>query len=114
MSTHRKDHVIYGWKLPFDIKDGNGESIDLWDDKFLPMIEGHEGEKFTLIIDSMCGKYTVFGLSVASGGDDENGWDFVSLDYKNLFFKKVTERFSEIFGFEPETKPELFIFSNYS
>ena len=114
MSMSKKDHVVYGWCMPFPVKNNNGVIIDLQDDKFLPMIEGHKEKEFTIIINSMYGEYTVFGLAVASSGYNEGGWDFVNLDFKSLDSKKVTKKFSEVFGFNPESNPELFIFSDYS
>lgn len=114
MSAYRSDYIVYGWKLPFDIKDSNGESIDLWDDRFLPMIEGHEGEEFCLVRDSMCGEYTVFGLQVKSGGDDEKGWDFEELNFHDFDENKAIQKYTELFEGEPTEKPKLFIFSDYS
>jgi hypothetical protein len=114
MSAYRSDHIVYGWKLPFDIKDGNGKSIDLWNDKFLPVIEGHEGEEFTLISDYMCGEYAVFGLGVKSCRDNEKGWGFEDLCFQDFDENKVIQKFRELFEIEPVEKPRLFIFSNYS
>jgi len=115
MSVDRSDHIVYGWKLPYQTKNAKGEEINFWDDdKYLPMIEGHQDEDFTLIIDGMCGKYTAFGLSLNSGGYKYEGWDFVPLDFKNLDAEKVKARYREVFENEPETEPTLFIFSHFS
>ena len=113
MSVDRSDYIIYGWKLPYELKDTKGENIDLWDDKFLPMIEGHPGEKFTLIIDGMCGKYNAFGLSVAQSNED---WEFEKLNFEDISSKKeqVKNKYKELFGTEIEEDPYLFIFSHFS
>jgi hypothetical protein len=111
MSTSRIDYIIYGWKLPPEIKN-KGKIIDLNDDKFLPYIEGHKGIKYSLIIDYMCGKYIVFGKLIAfdsSGG----GWDFENLNI-TLDSQLVKDKFLELFGFENKKEPKLFIFSNFS
>lgn len=91
MGVDRTDYIVYGYKLPYELKNENGK-IDLWDDKFLPMIEGHQGEEFTLISDGMSGQYNVFGLRIESGGDKYEGWDFVNLDFKNLDAEKVKSK----------------------
>lgn len=114
MSINRKDHIVYGWKLAFNLKDVNDKNIDLWDDKFLPMIEGHEGEEFTLIRDSICGEYNVFGLNIKSYSNDENGWNFEELNFQDFDDNKVIEKFRELFLHDPIEKPKLFIFSHYS
>lgn len=36
MSVDRRDYIIYGWKLPYNMKNKNNEKLNLWDDKFLP------------------------------------------------------------------------------
>ncbi len=116
MAVDRTDHIVYGWKLPYDLKNENG-TIDLWSDKFLPMIEGHKGEEFTMIIDQMCGDYVVFGLNVKSGGDKHEGWDFVHLDFNKFDAEKVKAKYREVFDMkegEPMGDPYLFIFSHFS
>jgi len=113
MSVDRTDHIVYGWKLPYDFKTPNGESIDLWDDKFLPMIEGHPGEDFTIISDGVIGKYSAFGINIASS--PEQGWGFLrieAVDSDKLFV--AIRKFIETFGFEPSEPPHLFIFSHFS
>lgn len=120
MGVDRTDYIIYGWKLPYDLKNSNDEKIDLWEDKFRSMIEGHKGEEFILISDGMCGKYNVFGLRINHCGDEDgNGWDFINLDFKNLDLndEKVKLKYREIFDLEenePIEEPYLFIFSHFS
>ena len=111
MSVSRTDAIVYGWKLPYGIR----ENFD--DEKFLPLIEGHKGEDFTLVIDGMCGGYIVFGLRLASGGDTYEGWDFINLDFKDLDAEKVKAKYRELFGLSPDAlcaEPYLFIFSHFS
>lgn len=114
MSIDRKDYIVYGYKLPYELINENGK-IDFWDDKYQPMIEGHEGEEFTIIFDRMSGEYVVFGLFIACS-DEYDGWDFFKLDTKDLDGEKVKNKFHEVFG-QLEgvtiTEPELFIFTNF-
>jgi hypothetical protein len=110
MGVYRRDYIVYGWKLPYDLKDSNGDKINIWDDKFLPMIEGHKNEEFTLITDSMCGGYNVFGLLLNSSDE----WDFVQLDFSGLDPEKVKSKYKELFGLSDIEEPKLFIFSNFS
>lgn len=113
MGVDRIDYIVYGWKLPYKITGKNG-NIDLWDDKFLPMIEGHKGEKYCIISDGMCAEYTVFGINVTSDSDNGSGWDFVKLNIKDFDESEVISKYIELFDSKPKTDPELFIFSNYS
>ena len=48
MAINKTDYIIYGWKLPYMVKDMNGEELDLWDDKFLPYIEGHKNIQYSI------------------------------------------------------------------
>lgn len=115
MGVDRTDYIIYGYKLPYDLKNKKGD-IDFWSDNLLPLIEGHPGEEFTLIRDGMCGRYNVFGLKINSGGDKYEGWDFVNLDLKNLDAERVKSKYRQIFELEddePVAEPYLFIFSHF-
>ncbi len=114
MGIDRSDYIVYGWKLPYELY-SKGVKIDLWDDKFLPMIEGHKSEEFIIVRDGMSGKYNVFGLKVKSCGDLYEGWNFEHLDVKNLDAEKVKSRYKELFEIEGEVaEPYLFIFSHFS
>jgi hypothetical protein len=114
MSVDRADYIIYGWKLPYELQNSNGEDIDLWDDKFLPMIEGHQGEKFTIVTDGMSGEYTVFGLNIAHSSSYD-GWDFYKLNFDNIISKEELKlKYKELFDSEIEEDPYLFIFSHFS
>ena len=112
MSVDRRDYIIYGWKLPYNMKNRNNEKLNLWDDKFLPLVEGHKNEEFRIIQDQMCGKYTVFGYKVMSNDD---GWEFKDIVFNDSFnYLKLKNRYVELFDNEiPETEPTLFIFSHF-
>jgi hypothetical protein len=116
MGVDRTDYIVYGWKLPYDFKDANGDEIDWYDDKFLPYLEGHEGIKHTLIPDGMCGKYCVFGEIIDFDNDD--GWDFqeLPLDIQPTWNDEnnLSKKFEEVFGVDAKELPKLFIFSHYS
>ncbi len=109
MKTDRSDYIVYGWKLPPVIKNSNDNEIDLWDDKFLPMIEGRPNEEFTIIRGN---DYTVFGLllNVCDGG-----WDFETIYPTNLDPEMVKNKYNNLFNNQIEMPdPTLFIFSHYS
>lgn len=112
MSVSRTDFIVYGWKLPYKIKNKNGD-IDLWADKFLPFIEGHKGIEYTLIRDDMSGEYNVFGKLIAHVTDD--GWDFKNLDFTGVDTEEIKIKYKELFEIDTEpSEPYLFIFSNFS
>jgi hypothetical protein len=116
MSIDRTDYIVYGWKLPFEMKNSKGEKLDLWDDKYLPMIEGHEGEKYVIIRDQMCGDYMVFGIVLGSAGEN-NGWNFFPIKGLNVFGQmyEVKDKYREVFEVEGEVAdPYLFIFTHFN
>lgn len=114
MGVDRSDYIVYGWKLPYEILDTEGNEIDVYDEKFESMMCGFEGEDYTLICDGMCGNYNVFGLNVQSCDGEYEGWDFADIDIKKFDDDKIIAKFIEVFGFEPQTEPKLFIFSHFS
>lgn len=107
--TDRIDYITFGWKLPYIIENKYGK-IDMWNDKFLPYIEGHKGVEFSIIRDGMSNKYTVFGIIINS---DSEGWDFTNIDLNKIDIDKVKSKYLELFGENPSTEPTLFIFSNF-
>jgi hypothetical protein len=64
MGATRTSYVVYGYRLPYDLKDEDGKNV-YWRDELLPFIEGHEGEKYLLVVDGMSGEYAVFGEVLA-------------------------------------------------
>lgn len=114
MGVDRTDYIMYGWKLPYKIKDRNDEVIDLWGDKLLPYVEGHKGVDERLIVDGMCGEYCVFGTTIKTGGDQYSGWTFEELNINGLDSTELRKKYSEIFNNEIEEEPKLFLFSHYS
>lgn len=113
MSVDRTDFIVYGWKLPYKLKNENGE-IDLWADKFLPFIEGHKGVEYTLISDGMSGEYNVFGKLIAHATDDGNGWGFKNLDFTATNSEEVKSKYKELFEIDTSpSEPYLFIFSHF-
>jgi hypothetical protein len=115
MSVYRTDYIVYGYNLPYELKNEKGK-IDLCSDKFLPMIEGHQGEQFSFISDGMCSDYNAFGIVIKSVSEYE-GWDFVNLDFKNLDAEKVKSKYREVFDLKEGVSiadPYLFIFSHFS
>jgi hypothetical protein len=114
MGIDRTDYIVYGWKLPYDLKDSKGDKIDFWDDKYLPMIEGHENEKYSIIIDGMSGEYVVFGIIIAQA-DESCGWNFVKLNQKQMIPDSLNFRYREVIDEHgPAVDPHLFIFSHFS
>jgi hypothetical protein len=104
MSLDRTDHIIYGWKLPKEI-----EGFDYWDEKNLPYVEGHVGEKYR-IIRGEGHNYTIFGIVIAESYE----WNFVNIDLSKIDLVEINNKYKDIFGGTPNESPSLFIFSNYS
>jgi len=104
MSLDRTDHIIYGWKLPKEIY-----GFDYWDEKNLPYVEGHVGEKYR-IIRGEGHNYTIFGIVIAESYE----WNFVNIDLSEIDNNEILVKFKEIFGYGIEESPTLFIFSNYN
>lgn len=46
MGVDRSDYIMYGWKLPYKLKDNEGNEIDIWDEKFESVMCGFPGEEF--------------------------------------------------------------------
>jgi len=112
MGLYRTDYIIYGYKLPFEIKNKKG-LINLWDNKFLPFIEGHKGENFILLRDY---NNNAFGLKLATANQNV-GWDFFHLDFKNLDAEMVKNKYRDVFELEDDealAEPYLFILSNFA
>jgi hypothetical protein len=116
MGVDRTDYIIYGWKLPFEIKDNNGIKIDIYDDKYLPFIEGHPGVKYTIISDGMCGKYNMFGIMLEKA-DGDDGWASIELSFDDLskYRDEAISKFKELF-YDDENigEPKVIIFSDFS
>ncbi len=112
MGIDRTDYIMYGWKLPYDLRNKRGEKIDTYSEKLLPYIEGHKGIEYSLVEGMSC-EYKAFGKVIEQGGDKYEGWDFVKLDFKNLDPVEVKDKFKELFDIDEIEDPTLFIFSNY-
>jgi len=117
MSIDRTDYIIYGWKLPHDMKDSNGKNFDYWDDKYLSMIDGHEGEEFIIVRCDGGDVDVAFGKLLAVGGDEELGWGFTPLNFEGLDEEKVKNKYRKLFFLEANEEiadPYVFIFSRFS
>jgi len=119
MGVYRKDYIVFGWELPYEMKyEVNNEDIDFDSDDFVPYIEGHEGAKYVLISDYMSGGYRVFGILVAKDdGDGYNseGWRFVELKDTSPDRKALIAEYVRLFApVNPPSEPKLFIFSHFS
>lgn len=113
MGVDRTDYILFGWKLPFQLKDKNGNEIDPWDEKLMPYIEGHKGVEYSFIVDGMCGDYCAFGKNMGSATDDGEGWGFTDLDFSSINVEEAKKLYVELFNLEIVTEPKLFIFSHY-
>lgn len=108
MGMDRADYIVYGWQIPKkEISD-----FDVMGDKALPYIEGHPGITYTIVP----GEPIVFGKRIASTTSDEGwrGYTELLTPIMNISEKETIEKYKEVFGKEPKTKPTLFIFSNWS
>lgn len=120
MGVERTDYIIYGFVIsPSALKKNN---IDIWDDKFLPYMEGWPDVSEAIIYDGMNGEYVVFGSAIHKSHDYE-GIPLKSVSYKDFFDegKKsgITNKFIELFGkniFNNELDdedPQVIIFSHF-
>ncbi len=75
MGVDRNDYLIYGWKLPYEIKNDKDDVLDLWDDKYSPHMDGSEENELRIVSDGMSGKWTVVGIVLASS-DEYSGFEF--------------------------------------
>jgi hypothetical protein len=117
MSVNRTDYIVYGWKLSYEPKDSKGNKIDLWDDKYLPMIEGHKGEKYSIIRDGMSGRYTIFGI-ILEKADEYEGWGILPIDIERYHLAAEVEplrsKLKELFDVQHQFQgPFLFILSHF-
>lgn len=117
MGVDRRDYVIIGYKLPYDVKTKTGEKLigKIWEDeKYLPMIEGWQNEEFTIVADGMSGNYIAFGKEISST-DEYEGFDFVEIEIDEADFDMVKIRANIVF---PDidynfTSPKILIFTHY-
>ncbi len=120
MGVDRTDYIIFGFK--FSPKDLKQHGIDLWDDKYLPYIEGHQGVEYIIVNDGMSGEYVVFGKLI-NQADENEGSNFKKIEYDSFFSDQVNKaiiyKFKELFGNEmyasiEDIDPQLLVFSHYS
>lgn len=120
MGVDRKDYLMIGYKMPYDVKfsDGNELANLVYEDeeKYMPFCEGWENEPYRIIIDGMSGKYIVFGYPLDES-DEYGGFGFRTIDFNEVESRmqetrnKAIEVFNDIdFDF---SKPEIFCFSHY-
>lgn len=110
MSIAKTTYVIYGYKLPYKMLDSNGDEIDFWNEKFLPIVEGWKGEPYSMIADGMSGEYRYFGQVLVEIDEFESK----ELDLSTLNPESIQKRFKELFGNQKESyKLSLFVFNHY-
>lgn len=119
MGVDKTDYLIVGYKIPYEVKTRDGQEFAqiIWEEKYMPMTEGHNGEKYSLIIDGMSGEYIVFGIVIQSA-DEYEGFKFTVIDEKLLTTQldEVKDRANEIFNdldFD-FSEPKVMLFSHYS
>jgi len=116
MGVDRTDYIVHGYQLELT-EDYEGNEIDFWDDEFLPMIEGHIGEDFSLIT----GEHgtPVFGKILAQeDGGKYYSWDPFDITQAMKTLEDPTaimNRYRQLFkipenGIVPE--PTVFIFTS--
>lgn len=120
MGVYRTAYIIAGYKMPGKMHhQTTGEKLNVFDDEtYLPYIEGWEGEKFSIIYDSMSGGYTVFGIILASFGDHDGNTEFEEIDLSDLGYESIKAKYIELFGdyLPPDAQlhPKIFAFNHYS
>lgn len=117
MGVDRSDYIIVGYKLPYDLKDKNGQKLSdlVWDDEFTPLTEGWQNEPFRVVVDGMTGNYIAFGKEILNA-DEPDGFDFQEISIDDISFTEVSNRANELFvNFDYDfSKPKILIFSHYS
>ena len=112
MGVDRQDYIIYGWKLPYELIDNDGNEIDLHSNEIYQYITGNN--EYIMIQDGMCGEYNVFGKLIACQNNDWDGWDFMKLNIENYNANEAKAKLKEVFNLALEEEPYLFIFSHFS
>lgn len=119
MGVERTDYIIYGFKM--NPKEVEVFGVDIWDNKFLPYIEGHQGVQDILVNDAMNGEYLVFGKLINKQESGDEG-KFTVINYQDFFddqeTNRITNLFKKLFGiavhFElANLDPEIYVFSHY-
>lgn len=117
MGIYRKDYLVYGWLLPYNVK-----GFDFWDEKHLPYIEGHKDVKYTLIRDCMSTNYLIFGKIIKSA-DEHEGWNFIEIPTGQIItpfeIVDMCQKYRELFNVSTEIlelvdKPKLILFSHFN
>lgn len=118
MGVNRHDYVIVGYKLPYDVsfKESETELNKLLyeEERYLPLIEGHKDEKFSIVMDGMGGNYIAFGKLIQSA-DEYEGFDFLEISVNDIDFQETITKAKELFkdlDFD-FSNPKLLVFSNY-
>ena len=116
MGVERTDYIVYGWKLPYDIKLASGKKLDdeIWENEELrSMMEGRPGEKYFLITDGMNGNYAVFGKLISSFEEYE-GINFHKICLEDFNYDSdMLCKYQEIFGEVPSENSSYLIFSHF-
>ena len=118
MSVYKSEYVILGYVLNQYAENANGETLQqlIWDDeRYLPLSEGWQREKFRIIDGGMMDKPIVFGKELAHG-DKYSGMELTEIELSNEDFENVKERAIELFSdfnFNFD-RPKIISFSHYS
>ncbi len=120
MGVDRTDYIIYGFNIPPAVAKENG--VDIWDDKYLPFMEGRPGIFEAIVYDGMSGEYLVFG-KVIHKSEDYEGIPLKTVSYKDFFDDSekdaITQKFIELFGQNiydneiEDEEPQVIIFSHF-
>lgn len=98
--------------MPGDLFDSNGEEINVYEDSFLPFVEGHKGVDEAIVYDQMCGEYTVFGKRLAYMDSDVN--EFQTIDVSGLDENLLRVKFKSVFGIDAPVEPAAILLFNHA
>lgn len=106
MSVSVTNYVVLGYVL--------NNKIDVYDDKYIWMLEGHKWEKFSIIDDGMSGEYIVFWIILSRINNNEE-MPMAEIDTNNLsrLMAEVREGCKELVE-QREDAPKLLMFQHYS
>jgi hypothetical protein len=119
MGVERTDYIVFGFKMNPELL--KRKRINIWDDKYLPFIEGHKGVPDVFVYDGMNEEYAVFGKLI-NRAEEHEGVNFTTISYKDFFdveeSSRVIGKFIELFGEDmldelDDDEPQMFVFSHY-
>ena len=114
MGVYIDYYLIYGWKLPYDMKDINGNLVRYDNELFTAMIDGEPNQLYSVFLDQMLGKYIVFGKVMLNMSIEDDSC-FEDVDLPEMNKNMLIYKFNKLFGeSQLNEEPKLFKFIHFS